>query len=139
MEPLVRAEESAAAGSFTLRRKQWQSCIFATEKNIVMLPTYAAMNASTQQTESMHYTESISGSPRSEPTHGSRNQSRRMQMIGQWNEGWPKHPGWYKCLVDGSEEMNLKFYICQVSRKPHWIDKDGDYIETQYKVKWKEA
>lgn len=59
-------------------------------------------------------------------------------MTDQWNEGWPKHPGWYRCLVDGDVEMNLKFYICQVSCKPHWVDKDGDYIETQYKVKWKE-
>lgn len=99
---------------------------------------YAARTASTQQTESTRFIENINGLPSWEQTPGSRSQSRRIQMTGQWNEGWPKHPGWYRCLVDGTVEMNLKFYICQVSRKPHWIDKDGDYIETQYKVKWKE-
>ena len=56
--------------------------------------------------------------------------------MNEYKDGWPRIPGWYDCLVEG-EEMKLKFYVCQVSMKPHWLDKDGNYIETQYKVKWK--
>lgn len=56
--------------------------------------------------------------------------------MDEYKDGWPRIPGWYDCLVEG-EEMKLKFYVCQVSMKPHWLDKDGNYIETQYKVKWK--
>lgn len=59
-------------------------------------------------------------------------------MEKKWNDGWPKYPGWYRCLVDGEVEMNLKFYRCQVANKPHWVDNNGDYIESQYKVKWME-
>lgn len=54
-----------------------------------------------------------------------------------YRDGWPRIPGWYDCLVDG-EEMRLKFYVCQVARKPHWLDKNGNYIETMYEVKWRE-
>lgn len=68
-----------------------------------------------------------------------RTQGKDSKMAAEeWKTGWPKRPGWYRCLVDGDVEMDLKFYICQVSCKPHWIDEGGDYIETQYKVKWKE-
>lgn len=99
----------------------------------------AARNAITLQTKSMQNTKNINGLPRSEQTHGSRIRQRRTRMAAadEWKDGWPKKPGWYKCLVDEDVEMELKFYICQVSCKPHWVDKDGDYIETQYKVKWK--
>lgn len=54
-----------------------------------------------------------------------------------WNEGWPKKEGYYNCLVDGEVEMPLKFYVCQVARKPHWVDDHGEYFETQYKIKWR--
>lgn len=60
----------------------------------------------------------------------------RRRNMEEYKDGWPRIPGWYDCLVEG-EEMKLKFYVCQVSMKPHWLDKDGNYIETQYKVKWK--
>lgn len=104
-----------------------------------MLQRYAAKIANTQQTESMRFIENTNGLRRSEPTPGNRSRSRRTTMAADhWNDGWPKRPGWYKCLVDGDVEMDLKFYICQVSCKPHWVDSGGDYIETQYKVKWKE-
>ena len=53
-----------------------------------------------------------------------------------WNDGWPKKPGWYNCLLDGEMEMQLKFYVCQVSMKPHWVDQNGDYIESMAKVQW---
>lgn len=53
-----------------------------------------------------------------------------------WNDGYPKRQGFYKCLIDGELEMTLKFYVCQVSRKPHWIDNNGDYIEAMGKVQW---
>ena len=52
------------------------------------------------------------------------------------HDGWPRKPGWYKCLVDGELEMDLKFYVCQVSCKPHWVDKNGDYIESMGKVQY---
>ena len=52
------------------------------------------------------------------------------------HDGWPRMPGWYKCLVDGELEMDLKFYVCQVSCKPHWVDKNGDYIESMGKVQY---
>lgn len=55
-------------------------------------------------------------------------------MEEAYKSGWPKIPGWYDCLVDG-EEMRLKFYICQVSCKPHWLDSEGNYIESMYEVK----
>lgn len=99
---------------------------------------YAARSANTPQTENMHFTEHISVLLKKTTTPGNRIRMRRTTMAQQWNDGWPKHPGWYRCLVDGDVEMNLKFYICQVARKPHWVDKNGDYIETQYKVKWTE-
>lgn len=54
----------------------------------------------------------------------------------QWNDGWPKKPGWYNCLLDGEMEMQLKYYVCQVSMKPHWVDQNGDYIESMAKVQW---
>ena len=57
-------------------------------------------------------------------------------MKEDYKDGWPRIPGWYDCLVDG-EQMKLKFYVCQVSCKPHWLDPDGNYIETMYKVKWR--
>jgi hypothetical protein len=53
-----------------------------------------------------------------------------------WHDGFPKREGFYKCLVDGELEMQLKFYICQVARKAHWVDYHGDYIETMGKVQW---
>lgn len=118
--------------------KRWQLCIFAIEKNIAILHSCAVQCANTPQTESTRFIKDMSILLKSATTPGSRSQRRRTRMAEQWNDGWPKHPGWYRCLVDGDVEMNLKFYICQVARKPHWVDKNGDYIETQYKVKWKE-
>lgn len=56
----------------------------------------------------------------------------------KWHDGWPKKEGWYRCLLDGEEEMNLKFYVCQVARKPHWVDQHGDYIESMAKVQYSE-
>lgn len=53
-----------------------------------------------------------------------------------WNDGYPKRQGFYNCLIDGELEMKLKFYVCQVSRKPHWIDNHGDYVEAMGKVQW---
>lgn len=60
------------------------------------------------------------------------------KLMGEkiWNSGWPKKQGWYKCLLDGEMEMNLKYYVCQVSMKPHWVDNNGDYIESMAKVQW---
>ena len=58
------------------------------------------------------------------------------EQIEEYRDGWPKRPGMYDCLVEG-EKIRLKFYICQASCKPHWIDAHGDYYETMYKVKWK--
>lgn len=54
----------------------------------------------------------------------------------KWNDGYPKRTGYYKCLIDGELEMTLKFYVCQVSMKPHWVDNNGDYIEAMGKVQW---
>lgn len=53
-----------------------------------------------------------------------------------WHDGFPKRHGFYNCLIDGELEMRLKFYVCQVSCKPHWVDNHGDYIETMGKVQW---
>lgn len=53
-----------------------------------------------------------------------------------WHDGWPKKEGWYKCLLDGEMEMELKYYVCQVARKPHWVDSHGDYIESMAHVQW---
>lgn len=140
--PLIGARESAKCWLFCFKRmrgkgtKRWRSCIFAIEKNTVMHQNCAESNANTQQIGIIVFIENTSILLKKGRTPGSR--SRRMTMEKQWNEGWPKKPGWYKCLVDGDVEMELKFYVCQVSCKPHWVDKNGDYIETQYKVKWKE-
>ena len=59
-----------------------------------------------------------------------------MENVNEYRDGWPRIPGFYDCLVDG-EEIKLKFYVCQVACKPHWIDGQGNYYETMYKVKWK--
>ena len=59
-----------------------------------------------------------------------------MENVNQYRDGWPKIPGFYDCLVEG-EEIKLKFYVCQVACKPHWIDGQGNYYETMYHVKWK--
>lgn len=53
-----------------------------------------------------------------------------------WKSGWPKKEGWYNCRVDGELELKLKYYVCQVARKPHWVDSHGDYIETMGRVEW---
>lgn len=55
----------------------------------------------------------------------------------EWKSGWPKKPGWYDCLIDDELEMKLKYYVCQVSMKPHWVDTNGDYIESMGIVKWR--
>lgn len=55
-----------------------------------------------------------------------------------WHDGWPKQPGWYRCLIDGEEEMDLKYYVCTVSRKPHWVDSHGDWLESMAKIQWRE-
>ena len=57
----------------------------------------------------------------------------------KWNAGYPKKPGWYKCRLDGEEECVLKYYVCTVSMKPHWVDNHGDYIESMAHVEWSEA
>lgn len=54
----------------------------------------------------------------------------------KYRDGFPKLPGWYDCDVEGVQ-MRLKFYVCTVSRKPHWLDNDGNYIETMYHVRWR--
>ena len=53
-----------------------------------------------------------------------------------WHDGWPKRTGYYNCLIDGELEMKLKYYVCQVSCKPHWVDSYGDYVEAMGKVQW---
>ena len=62
--------------------------------------------------------------------------TNELQKAAGYRDGWPKVPGWYDCLVEG-EEMPLKFYVCQVARRPHWLDKSGNYMEKMYKIKWK--
>ena len=57
----------------------------------------------------------------------------------KWHDGFPKKQGWYNCLIDGELEMKLKFYVCQVAMKPHWVDTNGDYIETMGKVQWSDS
>lgn len=54
-----------------------------------------------------------------------------------YKDGWPRQQGWYECLVDGELKMMLKYYVCQVSMKPHWVDHNGDYIESMGKVQYK--
>ena len=56
-----------------------------------------------------------------------------------WHTGWPKKSGWYKCRVDGELECLLKYYVCQVSMKPHWVDSNGDYMESMGHIEWSEA
>lgn len=65
---------------------------------------------------------------------------KRLKRMGEevWHDGWPRQQGWYKCLIDGELEMQLKYYVCQVSMKPHWVDSNGDYIEAMGKVQWQE-
>lgn len=58
-------------------------------------------------------------------------------MVGTWQHGYPKKQGYYQCLIDGELEMKLKYYVCQVSMKPHWIDEHGDYVETMGVVQWR--
>ena len=55
-----------------------------------------------------------------------------------YKDGWPRQQGWYECLVDGELQMMLKYYVCQVSMKPHWVDHNGDYIESLGKVQWRD-
>lgn len=54
-----------------------------------------------------------------------------------WKEGWPRKEGWYDCLLDDELEMKLKFYICKVACKPHWVDSHGEYMESQAHIKYK--
>lgn len=56
-----------------------------------------------------------------------------------WHDGWPKKPGWYKCRIDGEYECMLKYYTCQVSMTPHWVDNHGDYMESMGSIEWSEA
>ena len=58
-------------------------------------------------------------------------------MTGTWRHVYPKKQGYYECLIDGELEMKLKYYVCQVSMKPHWIDNNGDYVETMGVVQWR--
>lgn len=60
------------------------------------------------------------------------------EHMSKWSKGYPNKLGWYRCLVDGEVEMDLKCYMCQVSRKMHWVDDNGDYIESMYNVEWGE-
>lgn len=53
-----------------------------------------------------------------------------------YKDGWPRQQGWYDCLLDGEMDMQLKYYVCQVSMKPHWVDKNGDYIESMARVQY---
>lgn len=54
----------------------------------------------------------------------------------KWHDEWPRKEGWYKCLLDGEEEMTLKYYTCVVSMKKHWVNDKGEYIETMAHVQW---
>lgn len=55
----------------------------------------------------------------------------------KWRDGYPNKAGYYHCLIDCEMEMILKFYVCQVSRKPHWIDQNGDYVESMARIQWR--
>ena len=59
-----------------------------------------------------------------------------MNENSKWHDGWPRKEGWYKCLLDGELEMNLKYYTCTVSMKKHWVDKNGDYMESMAHIQW---
>ena len=52
----------------------------------------------------------------------------------EWIEGYPKEPGWYACLVNGKEEK-LYHFICAMSGRNEWADKNNDYVYAE--VKWK--
>jgi exopolyphosphatase/pppGpp-phosphohydrolase len=52
----------------------------------------------------------------------------------EWIEGYPKETGWYVCLVDGEEEK-LYHFICAMSGRHEWADKNNDYVYAE--VKWK--
>lgn len=69
-------------------------------------------------------------------TKGVKDKGQIMNNETVWNDGWPKKEGWYRCLLDGEVEMNLKYYTCTVSMKKHWVDSHGDYIETMAHVQW---
>ena len=51
-----------------------------------------------------------------------------------WKKGYPEKPGWYWCRYNG-EEMWLKHFICTLSGRHEWADKNGDYIYTD-EVEW---
>lgn len=68
---------------------------------------------------------------------GAKRGHRGEHMKGTWQHGFPKKQGYYNCLIDGELEMKLKYYVCQVSMKPHWIDQNGDYVEAMGVVQWR--
>ena len=58
------------------------------------------------------------------------------ECLIEWNEGEPKRPGWYDCLIDDEYEDRLYWWICQINpRRRVWKDRAGNYMN-QHKVKW---
>ena len=49
-------------------------------------------------------------------------------MDQEWKKGFPKHPGWYHCRLDGGE-IDLYCKRCELTGKYHWLWVDGSYVE----------
>ena len=48
----------------------------------------------------------------------------------QYKPGTPDRKGYYQCLIDDEEEMQLYFFICDLNpRKRYWVLPDGSQID----------
>ena len=60
-----------------------------------------------------------------------------MEDLRSFNSGEPKQKGYYRCLVDDEEIMDLYYFICELNpRKRYWVMPDGSQIPSS-EVKWK--
>lgn len=52
-----------------------------------------------------------------------------MEDLQSFKSGDPKKKGYYKCLVDDEEIMDLYFFICELNpRKRYWVMSDGSQL-----------
>lgn len=54
----------------------------------------------------------------------------------EWKTGMPNTQGYYDVLIDNEEESVLRFWVCPMKRKGHWMNDKGDYLESFHDIKY---
>lgn len=57
-------------------------------------------------------------------------------MEEEYKEGYPEQQGWFDVLIDDCIEDRLQHWVCHISGRHHWKDRDGNYIEALHNVTW---